>query len=550
MRYGTGFWGIALTIMGVLSMMGIGHANINTGLRGYYPFNGNAVDESGNENHGTVHGTTLTEDRFGNPDSAYSFDGYGDFISIDDGTDFNFSYSFSISLWVKPESRQVEYAAIIDKSHPNDINMNGCKGFAVQQWSNETNSYCFGVAIKYPNRCEESSGISCYGIDLNANDWSHLCIIRDYDLVRVYVNDVLASTCTGSSDSVSGNGKLPLSIGAVNFLYGRGRFFKGVIDDVRIYDRALFDSEIEELHREGMNRAPVITSFTVDPTHGPAPLLTTLRCNAEDPDGSITEYQWDFNGDGRIDGTSKGRSTTYIYKKIGKFNPEVTVVDNRRAKTKSHPLTVSVVQNSPPVIQSFTANPLSGHIPLVTDFSCRAKDPSGPISEYHWAFGDGNSTSTLTGNVRYIYPASGHYRATVTVKDALGAGVTSKPLTIVATDSSNALDLTGQWVSLSSSMRGKHISGELRVENIGDGNTGSFVVAVHVYSEEEIILGKKIKEIIFSDGIKVGKSRRLSFTYKSEDSLLGKHLVAVVDSGSQVTESDEGNNSSLARITD
>ena len=49
-------------------------ADLNDGLVAYYPFNGNARDESGNFNDGTVHGATLTEDRFGNEGNAYSFD--------------------------------------------------------------------------------------------------------------------------------------------------------------------------------------------------------------------------------------------------------------------------------------------------------------------------------------------------------------------------------------------------------------------------------------------------------------------------------------------
>ena len=48
--------------------------NLNQGLVAYYPFNGNGNDESGNGNHGTVYGATLTKDRFGNSESAYSFD--------------------------------------------------------------------------------------------------------------------------------------------------------------------------------------------------------------------------------------------------------------------------------------------------------------------------------------------------------------------------------------------------------------------------------------------------------------------------------------------
>jgi len=52
------------------------------GLVGWWPFNGNANDESGTGNHGTVNGATLTADRFGNPNKAYSFDGLASYILI------------------------------------------------------------------------------------------------------------------------------------------------------------------------------------------------------------------------------------------------------------------------------------------------------------------------------------------------------------------------------------------------------------------------------------------------------------------------------------
>ncbi|MDP4701084.1 MAG: hypothetical protein NWS66_14145, partial [Saprospiraceae bacterium] len=51
------------------------------GLVGWWPFNGNANDESGNGNHGTVNGATLTSDRFGNAENAYNFNGTSNYIS-------------------------------------------------------------------------------------------------------------------------------------------------------------------------------------------------------------------------------------------------------------------------------------------------------------------------------------------------------------------------------------------------------------------------------------------------------------------------------------
>ncbi|MDH4071428.1 MAG: hypothetical protein OEV30_13510, partial [Ignavibacteria bacterium] len=67
----------------------------------YWPFNGNANDESGNGNHGTVYGSMLAEDRFGNPNSAYDFDGVDDYIDF--GTDAStlLRESVTISLWMK-----------------------------------------------------------------------------------------------------------------------------------------------------------------------------------------------------------------------------------------------------------------------------------------------------------------------------------------------------------------------------------------------------------------------------------------------------------------
>jgi hypothetical protein len=70
------------------------------GLVGWWPFNGNANDESGNNNNGTVNGATLTADRFGNAGSAYGFDGVDDIISYSNSFAFNSTNNGTISIWV------------------------------------------------------------------------------------------------------------------------------------------------------------------------------------------------------------------------------------------------------------------------------------------------------------------------------------------------------------------------------------------------------------------------------------------------------------------
>ena len=69
------------------------------GLVGWWPFNGNANDESGNGNNGTVNGATLTTDRFGNSNGAFSFNGVNSYISVQDSNTLHQNV-FTISSWV------------------------------------------------------------------------------------------------------------------------------------------------------------------------------------------------------------------------------------------------------------------------------------------------------------------------------------------------------------------------------------------------------------------------------------------------------------------
>ena len=79
------------------------------GLVGYWPFNGNANDESGNGNHGTVNGATLTADRNGVTNSAYSFDGVSNYITAESNDKFS-SPNLSINLWVnKLSERDIQF---------------------------------------------------------------------------------------------------------------------------------------------------------------------------------------------------------------------------------------------------------------------------------------------------------------------------------------------------------------------------------------------------------------------------------------------------------
>src|SRR5450759_5181083 len=75
--------------------------NLTQGLVAYYPFNGNANDASGNGNNPVLNNATLTTDRFGNANSAYSFNGTSNYIQIPNSPSLNPSSQISICAWVK-----------------------------------------------------------------------------------------------------------------------------------------------------------------------------------------------------------------------------------------------------------------------------------------------------------------------------------------------------------------------------------------------------------------------------------------------------------------
>ncbi|MBE2209887.1 MAG: hypothetical protein IAE84_20020, partial [Saprospiraceae bacterium] len=72
------------------------------GLIGWWPFNGNANDMSGNGRHGSVNGPVLTNDRTGTPNSAYYFDGFNDLISLSP-LNVSFANGLTVSVWCKLE---------------------------------------------------------------------------------------------------------------------------------------------------------------------------------------------------------------------------------------------------------------------------------------------------------------------------------------------------------------------------------------------------------------------------------------------------------------
>jgi len=206
---------------------------LNNGLVAYYPFNGNANDESGNGNHGTNYGATITSDRFGNTNKAYYFDGNAE-ITVPHSTYFNIE-TWSISVWYQTTASDLHPYRITSKS-----------GYFPQ--SNYL-AILFDPASVYGSAWNGSTEIQTRDNQAtNDGDWHHVVYIRDNSSHKyyLYVDNILKET----DDDIFGN-LSNTSILYIGSIYGpANQKWVGEIDDIRIYNRALTESEIQLLYNE------------------------------------------------------------------------------------------------------------------------------------------------------------------------------------------------------------------------------------------------------------------------------------------------------------
>jgi len=204
--------------------------NLIKGLVAYYTFDGNANDKSGNNHHGIVHGTTLTTDRFGNKNSAYSFNGVDAYVDLTSTATLNMFSGFTLSAWV----------------NFTDINYDGSVGGSIV--SKHINYYPNGFTMSvYKSNVYLAANNSSYFISTpdayNDGTWHLLIGVYDSTALSIYIDGVLK--VSGNASYTTGN-DINIRIGADSEL----SFFNGIIDDVRIWKRALSENEILALFKE------------------------------------------------------------------------------------------------------------------------------------------------------------------------------------------------------------------------------------------------------------------------------------------------------------
>jgi len=208
------------------------------GLVAFYPFNGNANDVI-NGNDSIVHGPLLTEDRFGRPNSAYSFDGMDDYIVSADESDVGYNEQYTVALWFR-------YTQPMDGSESNGWLLHrgrtpSCKYEPALQVSSDSKLF---AKVSY---CRDTGRFA--EVEIIPNKWHFVVMSVNGQSQRLYLDGEIVA---------SGNKPTKFDFSSRIFLGGasedgitaNGDFYEGAIDDVQIYYRSLNSEEIQDLYNQ------------------------------------------------------------------------------------------------------------------------------------------------------------------------------------------------------------------------------------------------------------------------------------------------------------
>jgi hypothetical protein len=208
-------------------------------LIAYYPFNGNAKDESGFYQDGVIKNAILTEDRAGRADQAFDFNGKNSYIIIPKTNTLNTSGSITISCWIYPRQCR-NYESWVSKVNEHECTSSWRTGFG----ENNNNEWGLTECHLINKQCIWTDyWITNSAIPLNT--WTHIVAVADQSSRRVslYING--KRTIQLDNLKPFEESEAPLFIG---FQKDDNVFFDGKIDEVRIYNEVLGDQEVFALY--------------------------------------------------------------------------------------------------------------------------------------------------------------------------------------------------------------------------------------------------------------------------------------------------------------
>jgi len=233
-------------------LAGVCEADLTDGVVAYYPFSGNADDMGIYSHDGVVHGAVLTTDRHGNPNSAYYFDGGGDYISAS-ATGLP-TGERTVALW---------FNAVTLTTRPNLV------GYGGGGYVGGGTSWLMGINhwghLAMDMTCHWGTNTIeyYYGATPPVEAWYYYAITTDPTGTKLYVNgDLKASNTKFVNNTIVTGKNLAIgvavsTVGVAPYQDGNTGYFRGVIDEVGIWNRALSQAEIQQLMQTDLSVVPV-----------------------------------------------------------------------------------------------------------------------------------------------------------------------------------------------------------------------------------------------------------------------------------------------------
>ena len=292
------------------------NVDLKKGLVAWYPFNGNANDESGNGNNGVVHGANLTANRFGSENKAYVFNGIDNYIEVPS----------SSSLLSMEDNNAITASAWINIKGSNYYDCFNIFGKYNTQsdygWEFQVGG---GLQIFYLNTSQGNYAITNWNSTINR--WYHLAISYDQALgvIKFYLNGIQIDQQPYSVPFEKTDGALNIGFSP----QGPDDYSNGIIDDIRIYNRALNNSEIQALYTEGGYIPPLpnistdaITDITqttaksrgTEITEGGSPITSKGICWSTSQNPDTTDFKTnEGNGNGSFQSNLTGLLPNTFY---------------------------------------------------------------------------------------------------------------------------------------------------------------------------------------------------------------------------------------------
>ncbi|WP_407679257.1 LamG-like jellyroll fold domain-containing protein, partial [Candidatus Chordibacter forsetii] len=247
-------------------------AQLENGLVAYFPLDGNGSDLVSGAN-GTIYGATPAENRWGDSGKAYSFDGTDDYIEVP----FQSTYStdaFSFSLWVKPTATSSQHTSPLTFRA-------STRGHILYKTPQNNWGAWVGTGGSW---AENVLG------QIEVGNWQFIASTYASGSYKGYLDGDLVSTI---SPSFSKNTSSPLRIGAGKTEGSPDFFFVGVVDEVRLYNRALSAAEVQQLQLVDHQEVPPSNLRTVGGlaiTENSSAGTVVGEFNATDPNGDTVTY--------------------------------------------------------------------------------------------------------------------------------------------------------------------------------------------------------------------------------------------------------------------